>query len=148
MDRLQKVERMRVMLLEMSLLIQKSGVSGDYLTVPKDSEKLRAAFVDDGLKWLEDLHKKEFRDAQRIRALLPEELWTRYENWGDFTEHREVQLLNEALATLKKAIRRKSRPDFFKKGKINGELKRLHEKGTGKRSKKTVQRHTEGDTDS
>lgn len=134
---------MRVMLLEMSLLIQKSGVPKDYLTVPKESEKLRAAFVDDGLKWLESIYDMEFRNAYRIRALLPEELWDRYEKWGDFGEHREVKLLNESLAILKKAIRRKSRPDFFKKGKINEQIKKLHKKGTRKSRKKNAQRHAE-----
>ena len=53
-----------------------------------------------------------------IRKLLKEETWDRYERWGGFDEHREVILLNERFAVLKKAMAMSRRPDIFKKTKV------------------------------
>lgn len=139
MDRLAKVEHMRIRILEMSKLIQKSGIPDNYLRVPKDSEKLKASFVDEGYKWLEDIYNTVFKEATKVWALLPELLWVRYFAWGYFEDHREMIMLKAALLKLSTAIKRKSRPDFFKKGKINAAIK----KATGSGNRKSKKRVSE-----
>jgi hypothetical protein len=130
-SKLEMVEDMRITITAMSELFDWAGISGA-LEIPIESENLKADFIRLGYKWLYKTINPLYQHALEIWKLLPRDLWIRYKAWGEFEEHRESRLLNERLLKLRKAVRSKSRPDFFKRGKINAAIKKLHKKGTRK----------------
>jgi hypothetical protein len=95
------------------------------LNIPDDVEQLPRSFIITGYEWLDNIYKKEWRDVNNIRLLLPEDAWKRYLLWGEFEDHREVRLFNEAARKFKKVINSRQKPGFFKKGVMNGEIKKL-----------------------
>ena len=116
---------MRIMLVEMGPMIHEANIKEDYLQVPKNAEICRSHMVIEAFKWLENIHDSSYKAVMAVRKLLPETLWSRYKAWGeDFSEHREVKMLKEALVLFRKTIVNRSRPDFFMRGKYNGEIKR------------------------
>jgi hypothetical protein len=131
------VEDMRITITAMSEIFEWADIDGA-LCVPKESENLRVDFLRKGYKWLYNIVYPAFQDAIDIWKLQPREMWERYKRWGEFNEHRESKLLSERLLRLRKIVRAKSRPDFFKRGKINAAIKNLHKKRTRKSSKKTA----------
>jgi hypothetical protein len=110
------VEDMRITITAMSEIFEWADIDGA-LCVPKESENLRVDFLRKGYKWLYNIVYPAFQDAINIWKLQP----------------------SERLLRLRKIVRAKSRPDFFKRGKINAAIKNLHKKGTRKSSKKTTQ---------
>lgn len=94
---------------------RRSGIR--LLSIPEKADELPADKIREAYYWVEDVHASEFLGYQRIRRLLTEDQWSRYELWDDFAEHREVVLLREQAAKLKKRAGRK-KPDFFKKSKV------------------------------
>jgi len=119
---------------EMGLMLQEANIKEGYLQVPENAEICRSEMVIEAHKWLERIHESEYKDVMAVRKLLPETLWTRYKAWGeDFDEHREVKMLKERLVIFRKAIVSRSRPDFFKKGKYNAEIKRRSKKSKAKK---------------
>lgn len=120
MKKIELISAMSSMLFQMKPMILKSGfaktieLGGDH----DDLEEVHMDHVREGYKWLLAIYEDKYKAVMKIRKLLPEETWDRYERWGDFDEHREVVLLRERLAVLKKAMAMSKRPDIFKKTKV------------------------------
>ncbi len=124
---------MRIILVEMGPMIHEANIKEEYLQVPENAEICRSEFIIAAHKWLEGIHEGAYKAVMAVRKLLPETLWDRYKAWGeDFSEHREVIMLKEALVIFRKAIVSRKRPDFFKRGKYNGEIKRRSKKSKTK----------------
>jgi len=138
------VEDMRITITEMSELFEWADIEGA-LSCPVDCEELKIDFIRKGYKWLYENVVPSFKFALEIWKLQPKEQWVRYKQWGEFSEHRESRMLAERLLRMRKIVRAKARPDFFKRGKINAAIKRLHKKRAGKSSKKTSRGHAKTD---
>lgn len=134
MTKISMVENMRIILTEMHDILDWAGI-GNYLSVPQQSEELNIDYIREGYKWIIKIRETVARDAIDIWKLLPRSMWERYELWGEFSEHRESIMLGERLTKLKKAVKSKSRPDFFKRGIINGKIKKLNKKRDSKASR-------------
>ena len=125
---------MRITITEMGEILHWADIDG-YLDVPQSSEELLINYIRAGYKWLDDIYQNEYKKVLNIWKLLPKAIWERYKTWGDFSEHRESVLLKEAIINFKKTIKRKSRPDFFKKGNINAKIKAIIKKRSGKKTR-------------
>ena len=133
-SKVERLEKMRIMIVEMGPMLTEATIKDGYLQVPENAEICRSQMVVEAHKWLESIHEGVYRDVMAVRKLLPEELWARYKAWGeDFEEHREVKMLKEKLVIFRKAIVNRSRPDFFKRGKYNAEIKRRTKKSKAKK---------------
>jgi len=141
-SKVERLEKMRIMLVEMGAMLYEANIKDSYLQVPENAEICRSQMIIEAHKWLENIHVTTYKAVMAVRKLLPETLWVRYKAWGeDFSEHREVKLLKEALVLFRKAIVNRKRPDFFMRGKYNGEIKRQtkkqkRKKGRGKKEEK------------
>lgn len=132
--KVERLEKMRIILVEMGAMIHEANIKDGYLQVPENAEICRSQMVIEAHKWLENIHRDAYKAVMAVRKLLPETLWARYKAWGeDFSEHREVKMLKEALVMFRKAIVNRSRPDFFMRGKYNGEIKRRTKKSKTKK---------------
>lgn len=121
----------------MSVALIFSKVKEAHLIVPENAEELRADFIRPAFYWIQEVYIGEYTDYKRIRDLCTEEIWTRYFLWTpDFDDHREMIMLRHAASALRKRIVSRTRPDFFKKGKIYGALKRTHSTQTKATSSK------------
>jgi hypothetical protein len=99
-------------------------VKEGHLAVPKDALDFRVEFIRPAFYWIEEVYSTEYTGYKRIRDLCTEEIWSRYFLWApDFDDHREMVLLRKAASGLRKRVVARSRPDFFKKGKINEQVK-------------------------
>jgi hypothetical protein len=97
------------------------------LVTEENVEKLPATFIREGYYWLKEVYNNEYAAVMKIRKLLPEDMWARREAWGD-EEFQETVLLKERLVRLRKAWVSRDRPDFYKKGKRSGEIKKATNK--------------------
>lgn len=133
MKKVELIEASLNYLSKMESMILKSG-SKKPITLGGTEEALQDVpmeHVREGYNWLKSIYETEFKSVIAIRKLLSEETWDRYESWGGFDEHREVVLLNERFAVLKKAMAMSRRPDIFKKTKVEKWLRaRLKSKST------------------
>ena len=119
------VDKMRDLLIEMRPLITKSGVPHGRLVIPQDaSELVKIDLLRPALEWLVDIHNLEWEAARKARALCTEEVWDRMEKWDDFHDHREAIILRNALKGLRKECVNRNRPVFWRKSKINGIIKK------------------------
>ncbi len=96
----------------------------DILDVPEDADKLKADFIKSGYKWICEIRIGAWKVYRDVKILLSEEQWERYKNWGSMEEHREMVMLRESLVALRKAVKHRDRPDFYKKGKLNAALRK------------------------
>lgn len=76
--------------------------------------------IKEGLQWLE-ARAAVIKGYTDIRKLLSEEIWEQYKHM-DTEDFREVVLLNEAIAKIKKAF--VGRPALFRKVKDGSKCKR------------------------
>jgi hypothetical protein len=106
-------------------LFLEAGIGENYFTFPDDAKHFDGKVLEEALKWTKELFIKEYKDVQTIKSLLTEEMWTRYMAWEDFSDHREVVLLNEALKKLRKKVVNGQRPDLFKRERVKVFLNRL-----------------------
>jgi len=127
---------MQVMVNEMGPMILESGIKHNYLDHHPDAILLPIEMIREAYRWIKNIFKTSYDDVMIIRKLLPEDMWKRYMAWGDFGEHREVVLLTEKLKIFKKAIVTQTKPDFYKKGLVNAEFKKLKKSESKARSKK------------
>ena len=117
---------MNELLDEMSVLFEESRIKENYLTIDPEAVNFDTGVITEAFSWLQRLHDKEYQKAKDIKSLLPEETWIRYKSWGsDFSDHREVVLLNEALQNLRKAVVNSTRPDLFKSSKVKSLVKKV-----------------------
>ena len=78
-------------------------------------------------KWITRIEEGSYARAKKALALLPPDVWERYKTWGwDLLEDsREAKIIKEALKAFKKDFMdMKTRPDFFKKGKLYAEARK------------------------
>ena len=113
-----------MMLKEMEPLLKEAGVKDNYLYLYDDSELLPITTIRSAYKWLTHIYSVTHAAAKSIKKLLPDELWNRYKMWEDFDNHREVKLLKQALRDLRKAIRTRNKPMYFKRGVTRAEIKK------------------------
>ena len=96
---------------EMRPTMVRAGNS-DKFQIYSECDKLPGYCTEEALNWLEDLHKGAYRDCQKIRNLVAETIWERYEKWEDSEDLREVVLYKEKLKVFKTACR--NRPLIFR----------------------------------
>lgn len=104
-----------ILLTELRPWMDKAGVKQIALIITSDWEQLPMSMIREGWNWLKVIHSINLAEITKVRSLLPEDLWEKYENWGGFDDLREVQMMNEALIRLKKKVTNNDRPNFFKK---------------------------------
>lgn len=139
MKKVEMISAMAVMLFQMKPMILKSGFAKtvELGGSQEDLAEVHMDHVREGYKWLLTVYETEYKSVMEIRKLLPEETWDRYERWGGFDEHREVVLLKERLAVLKKAMTMSKRPNIFKKTKVEKWLR-----VTGNKTKNSVSKQS------
>ena len=103
---------------QMEPLLVEAGVPDEYLLILADCKYIDKKYLDDGYEWISQIYSSVWRNAHNIKRLLPDEMWQRYETWEGFEDAREVVLLREALANLKKQVINSRRPVLFKKSRI------------------------------
>ncbi len=110
---------------EMITLLLAEGVSikEDHFVFEDECSTIKMTFIRPDWKWMCKVHKKEFAQVQKIKALLSPELWKRYRDWCGFDEHREVVLLREALSILRARMVSRKRPPFLKRSFRAKEIK-------------------------
>lgn len=113
---------------EMMPILKEAGVEDKYLEfrhlTPEDIEKLRVDFIRPALKWILEIKDNQHAEVKKVYKLLAPEIWERYKKWEVFEDCREVILLKAACTNLLKAFRSQKRPNFFKKSKLNGQIKK------------------------
>jgi len=120
-----------IYLTDMQEEILAAGMKHDVIEIPDGWPILPITTIREAYKWLRQIYTHNFKDEiYKVRELLPKMLWKRYEDWGDFTDHREVKMLQEVQTRFRGLLISKDRPIFFKKGKIRAEIKRLRKKKT------------------
>ncbi len=100
------------------------------LALHPESNDLPDAMIEDAINWLDNIKRNEYKAAKKIRTLMPEDRWKKYEAWGFEEDFQEVKAWREKLSVLKGVL--KNRPDFFKRKAcdkiINNQIKaRKHE---------------------
>lgn len=98
------VEEMRPTLIRVGL--------SDKFQIFSECDKLPGYCTEEALAWLETLRSGAYRDCQKIRNLVSEHVWERYEKWEDSEDLREVILYKEKLKCFKTACR--NRPLIFR----------------------------------
>jgi hypothetical protein len=91
-------------------------------------EECRKPMLQAAYKWFRDIREGIYKTVHEIRKLLPDHIWKRYEEWGGFDDHQEVVLLKQRQVAFRKALVSKNRPDLFKKGKRNSEIKEVSQR--------------------
>lgn len=105
-------------------------IKDNHLSLPDEAVFFPKDLITEGHKWLDNVYKTEFAPVRTVRNLLSTDQWQRYKLWGSFGETQEMILLKEKQVPLRKVLVARDRPNLFKKGKQNEQLKKLHsEKG-------------------
>ena len=107
-----------IYLTEMRPWMYKSGVSKTALTITDSWEMLPMSWIREAWHWIDRIRLNELKDINKIRSLLPELLWDKYENWGGHEDLREMCMMKEVLKAFKKEVISNGRPQFFKKTSI------------------------------
>lgn len=123
-SKIELVDEMRDMLIEMQPLIAKSGVPRGRLVIPEHVEFVKIDLLRPACEWMHMIYDTVWEAARRARALCTEEVWDRMEKWDDFHDHREAVILRNALKGLRKECINRNRPEFWRKSKINGTIKK------------------------
>ena len=110
---------------EMSGLFPEAKIKEDYLSIDPAAVNFSKEIILEAFNWVREVHGDQFQKVKRVKMLLSDEMWERYKAWEDFSDHREVVLLNEGLQNLRKAIVTSSRPDLFKSTKVKSLIKKL-----------------------
>jgi hypothetical protein len=84
-------------------------VAGRNLVLPEDHEP-----TEEEIAWVDSIYFGEYREADRIKSLLPPEIWERYSSWGNMNDLAETKLLKSALKDLRKAVSNSNRPKVFR----------------------------------
>lgn len=108
---------------EMQPALDYSSVRENHLTLHEKSIELPIEIIREGFKWIQKIYDTEYAEYKEVRDLLSEEMWGRYLLWEDFSDHREVVMLNAAAKKLRKVVHAAARPNLFKKGKIDEHFK-------------------------
>ena len=95
-----------------------------YLPENEDLQILHVNFIRDGYKWLKAIYETEFAEFHRIWKLIPAKQWQSYKDMPDMDDLQEVILLKKAKFNLRAKLVSRNRSDFFKKGKLHGQIKK------------------------
>lgn len=112
------VSAMGIYLAEMRPWMDKAGVSQTALTITAKWEMLPMSWIREAWHWIDRIRVNELRDIGKVRSLLSEDLWDKYENWGGYEDLREMCMLTKVLKAFKKEVITNGRPQFFKKTAI------------------------------
>ncbi|MEK0324969.1 MAG: hypothetical protein QQN63_04630 [Nitrosopumilus sp.] len=112
------VSVMGIYLAEMRPWMDKSGVSQLALNITTDWEMLPMSWIREAWHWIDRIRINELRDINKVRSLLPEILWDKYENWGGHEDLREMCMMKKVLDAFKKEVISNGRPQFFKKTSV------------------------------
>jgi hypothetical protein len=85
------------------------------LVVPVDDES-KMELIESAMLWLFEL-KVLCNRYKEYKALLPKEIWDRYEMWGDFEQHAECRLVSGVKKQIRSRMQR-NKHAFFKKAKL------------------------------
>jgi len=121
-------DEMRVMVTHMAPMMTEAKIKEGHLEIHEEADTLPADMVREAHKWLTSIFEKEFQAVKTVKRLLPDDMWKRYKSWGDFGDHQEVVLLREKMIPFRKVIVSRERPEFFKKGVVNGIINATHSK--------------------
>lgn len=112
---------------QMKGLYDEAGIKKDCLSIPRKYINLPYNIIKKGFDWVTTIFYSEFDAIKQVKRLLPDELWVRYKNWGmmDDTNIAEVKLLKQRLKAFHKVVTSISRPDIFKRTKINGYYRKV-----------------------
>jgi len=98
-------------------------IKENHLSLHEDAHDLPADMIREGYKWLFEIFTNEYAAVATVRRLLSEEQWDRYLKWGGFEDHQECVLMREKMIPFRAALVSRNRPNLFKKGVVNVELK-------------------------
>lgn len=99
----------------------------------EDIHRLHVTFIREGYRWLKDVYEKEFAAFHKVWKLIPPKQWHTYIMMGDMDDLQEMILMKKVKFNLRAEVVGRNRPDFFKKGKLNGQIKKkLKEAGATK----------------
>ena len=129
--------QMRLMCRSLTDFYEQLKMKEDTFVLPPldELEILHATFIRDGFKWIQKIYQEEFLKFNNVWKLVPPEQWARYKMMPDMDDLREVIMLKEATFALRTKLVSRDRPDFFKKGKLNGQIKKKLKTGTGKKAR-------------
>ena len=119
-SKVELIDEIKDTLERMKPLIVKSGVNETKIAVPEDVDLVKMDLIRPAHEWIHMIFDTVYTAAKNAKALCSDEVWKRYESWGDFDEHREVTILKHALVNLRKEVISRNRPIFFKRTQING----------------------------
>jgi len=95
-----------------------------HLDVHEKAIELKMDDLVEGLGWLRVICHNQHSELVKAKNLLSPDQWRRYELWGDdFNEHQEVLILKKAQVELRRVLTSQDRPNLFKKGYVDGQLK-------------------------
>lgn len=117
------VSAMGIYLAEMRPWMDKAGVAQTALTITARWEILPMSWIREAWHWIGSIRLRELAKIGKVRSLLPEELWDKYENWGGFDDCQEMIMMVNSLKDLKRVVISNDRPNFFKKTRVKGVCK-------------------------
>jgi hypothetical protein len=96
-----------------------------YPDVENLDKRLSTVFIRPAFIFVQTFCETTISRFEEVKALLPDEIWERYHKWGieNFTDCREVKMLNEVLRAIRRELKSEKRPDFFKKSLLLKEAK-------------------------
>ena len=139
MTKLQKVEQIRKQLETFSAIFKKAGIKDNYLMILENVNWLKMDWLKTAHEWLTNSVEPLVRSVEKIIDLLPDKVWTQYILMGDCEDLREMRMLKKALGDLRTMVVSKRRPDFFKKGLVDDEIKERAAKALDAQGKTRVQ---------
>ena len=123
------------MVADIKLHFDEAKIKENHIDLPyEECESLPADMIREGYKWIQEIHKNEYAAVRMVKRLLPKELWDRYKAWDGFNDHQEVVLLREKMIPFRKKLVSRDRPKLFKKGEVNGQLKKISREKRAKSS--------------
>lgn len=135
LSKISMVEEIVAITEEMMPILKEAGIEDKQLEfrnlTVENIEKIKIDFIRPALKWMLEIKDNEYKEVKKVYKLLSPEMWERYKKWEVFEDCREVILLKAACKKLSSAFRSQKRPNFFKKSKLNGQIKQ-----SGKQHKK------------
>ena len=91
----------------------------------EDWAKMPYAMISKAHAWFRRTMLDKYQKYLKVWALCKPEIWARMFAIGGFDDHAEAKLLTAAGVALRRALNKPDRPDFFKKGKVRDEVKRI-----------------------
>jgi hypothetical protein len=128
LNRKQMIDEITMMANDMVPEFEEIKVKATHLDLPDEALEFPKELIKEGYEWLYTIWIGAFGAVRTVRNLLTPDQWERYKLWGSFDETQEMLLLKEKQVPFRKAIVGRNRPDLFKKGIQNVEVKSVHSK--------------------